>query len=134
MKVHILMGYDAYVSGDALMLHYYPHLGIISEDHYGIWEALCGCSGYIDENYDAVISRHCQKHAKLKRRVKHNYRAQEQKLGKTTKYTSVKEWEQKKQRTSGGKGAGQSASCYRISPPQPRPLGIIGRKGGVNDG
>ena len=45
----------------------YPILGKIDEDRGGAWIAKCGCSGYIDENYDAVIGHSCKIHKRLKR-------------------------------------------------------------------
>ena len=49
---------------------YYPLIGKIFEDKTGCWESgLCGCSGYIDENYDAVITDHCDRHQTIRRVV-----------------------------------------------------------------
>lgn len=46
----------------------YKHIGIIFEDELGTWEANgCRCSGYIDENYDAVITDTCDKHDRFHR-------------------------------------------------------------------
>lgn len=45
----------------------YNMLGEIDEDDKGMWIAECGCSGYIDENFDAVITENCKKHERIKR-------------------------------------------------------------------
>jgi len=45
----------------------YPILGELDEDNKGMWIAKCGCSGYIDENYDAVITHNCITHRTIKR-------------------------------------------------------------------
>ena len=45
----------------------YDILGQIDEDEIGAWIANCGCSGYIDENYDAVITENCKKHQNVER-------------------------------------------------------------------
>lgn len=46
----------------------YPFVGKILEDKYGTWDSVhCECSGYIDEDYSAVITSHCTKHESLKR-------------------------------------------------------------------
>lgn len=46
----------------------YPFIGRILEDKVGTWEScLCECSGYIDEDYAAIVTSHCQKHETLGR-------------------------------------------------------------------
>lgn len=45
----------------------YDILGKIDENIEGIWISDCGCSGFIDENFDAVITDNCRKHKALKR-------------------------------------------------------------------
>lgn len=50
-----------------LTLHY-PHIGKLEEISTGEWRAVkCDCSGYIDENYDAVITSRCNRHKHLRR-------------------------------------------------------------------
>lgn len=52
--------------GGELVLKY-PKIGIVYEAIGGMWGAKdCTCSGYIDENYDAVITYVCKKHTSLK--------------------------------------------------------------------
>ena len=46
---------------------YYPYLGKLETNFTGEWWATCGCSGYIDENYDAVITARCSKHKHIRR-------------------------------------------------------------------
>jgi len=46
----------------------YPFVGKILENNSGVWDScLCECSGYIDEDYSAVITNHCKKHKTLNR-------------------------------------------------------------------
>lgn len=45
----------------------YDELGEIDEDEKGTWEAKCGCSGYIDENFEAVITENCTQHRRIER-------------------------------------------------------------------
>jgi hypothetical protein len=60
------------MGGDYVLLHFYPPIGRIEENETGEWWATnCKCAGYIDENWDAVITSHCKKH-RLLDRVKWN--------------------------------------------------------------
>ena len=46
---------------------YYDMLGTIDIDEKGFWVAYCGCSGYIEENYDAIITDRCGLHKNIKK-------------------------------------------------------------------